>query len=764
MKLVYHIRKKLPLAWMWIGLYLFMCSCSNEMDVYNPVANGDPASVTLTIRTPSSVLPKKSLRATTGTDAENSIDRIKVLVFSQQGSTYFYDYMVDGQEITPNSGTNTTTFTALLTASDQPLKLILVGNYNDAFLHHGPTRGQSEEEVRTALADTFQEVLTEDLPMYGEAELTQLKTDQYNNIAITMLRAVARVEVVDDIDTQFSAPFSMQEVYIFRPNNALRLIPDASAMSGAGTPVTVASIPSGSAREGFLQYALDAGTDPVQATGMYVSESSPVTSSLSDQILTATCVVVGGYYNDDTELSYYRIDFDSGLEGHPFGQILRNYRYIFNIKQVNLRGWETPEDAANNEPSSIVATMQLWNEVTSEMYFSTNDNYLGISSRKIVLDYMEGAKDTVYLQTTVPFTIQPTTEDGKLIGSPIHADGETFVNDFFRLKIEKGESNGKDIYRLLITSLTENRTADSFFGYFQVFTDFWTFDVEVEQLCYKSYYDGQMMRILTVTSLHGDLGTTNGTTTDISGAACRKILDNPANFSPQGVIPISGVVVYDILNSTISSSSSETLYILSKLLEEVDVVHLPAKCTPSEEAAQLINTWVRANINRVLILGMDDARTNATIRKYFTEDGMWYEAFPEDRQESVIYATGTVFEEPGDEAFRLGPFGEVPLGINIGYTDGAMSYNDGYNAETTTPILRATDGTDANWMMTHGVNKELGLIYLGDSKITTSEGDALSQEALSTGTITSTMDILMGNIWAWVAERVFATKEIKLNW
>lgn len=60
------------------------------------------------------------------------------------------------------------------------------------------------------------------------------------------------------------------------------------------------------------------------------------------QLSDATCIVVGGYYDGASELSYYRIDFNPGVEGHPFGQVLRNHKYVFRIKKVTGTGGVMP--------------------------------------------------------------------------------------------------------------------------------------------------------------------------------------------------------------------------------------------------------------------------------------------------------------------------------------------------------------------------------------------------------------------------------------
>lgn len=68
--------------------------------------------------------------------------------------------------------------------------------------------------------------------------------------------------------------------------------------------------------------------------------------------------MVEGYYADSNTPSYYRMDFDPDNNHNAFGQVLRNHKYIFNIKKVSAPGWSTPDDAAHNRSSNIVAEVQ----------------------------------------------------------------------------------------------------------------------------------------------------------------------------------------------------------------------------------------------------------------------------------------------------------------------------------------------------------------------------------------------------------------------
>ncbi|MCD8174098.1 MAG: hypothetical protein LUD76_11720 [Alistipes sp.] len=747
---------------LWLGLAVVagLVSC-NKDDTTEPLQlEPGSALVKLSIHTPSSSVPKAT-RSVADED-EGAVLRIKLAVLELSGGTYRYRYMVDGQQIVQGAAdSQITTFNALLTSSDVPLKIVLVANYNDAFESGEIVEDMAESNFKEWLIDSFSSDIEGELPLYGEISLTQLKADQPNSFSVTMLRAVARVDVNNNIDPEFSDNFRMESVYIYRANDRYNIIPSTSALQTEGKmSVSSATVPGSASVYAAYSKTVESDGDK-SITRTYLSESLPVPNQ-SLQTSTATCVVVGGYFADDTAPSYYRIDFDSGFDGHPFGQVLRNHKYIFNIMQVNGRGWPTPDDAAENEATAITATMQVWDELTSEMWFSGDENYLGISSRKVVMQYFAGSDKAETLQATVPFSIKITDENGDPTGQVVTPDGGTFTTDFYRLEVAKDSSSGDDVWKLLFTATGDNYTEAEFTGGLQVYTDWWTFDIEVVQETYEGMMASRYVRVLTITNLDGDLGTTDGTFTEVSGEAMRRVLENPSNFSPSGQVTIGGIIVYDLKNATITSQSASDMYILEKVLSDVDVVHLPAECTPSPAAAKLITGWHSSKVNNILIVGFDSDNTNSNIKSYVYDledadvgsgSGTW---------ETTSQVTGLERAEDDwqgrTERFFNGPFGAVAETI-MGLSKSTIGYNNGYNDDTTAPLLRVAAGSDVHLMMTHGINITEGVFYCGDSGITSNRGSAMSDAAHTDGMVSSDFDRLMANIWAWIVERTTMVSE-----
>lgn len=88
---------------------------------------------------------------------------------------------------------------------------------------------------------------------------------------------------------------------------------------------------------------------------IYVPECSGKTDDNSQSVF----LIVGGYYNGSSSVTYYRIDlYDPGADpaaatgptaANRF-DLLRNYAYVVDIRQVKGPGYPDPEQAAQAKP------------------------------------------------------------------------------------------------------------------------------------------------------------------------------------------------------------------------------------------------------------------------------------------------------------------------------------------------------------------------------------------------------------------------------
>lgn len=306
------------------------------------------------------------------------------------------------------------------------------------------------------------------------------------------------------------------------------------------------------------------------------------------------------------------MDFDPGLEGHPFGQILRNHRYVFRIRKVTGPGWSDPGLAAVNKATSIVAEIEPWEDFTTEMHFE-GDNYIGLSSRSVTLGYPAGKTDTVDVQATVPYAIQWLDASGSLVGTAVSGVGASLPgNNGFTVSIGRNSGDAETVTRLVFATTGDNRTQSDVTARLRVTAGRWTLDVSVRQESPEKYRK-RFIRVLSVTEV-GSLGTNNPAAA--SGQPLRKILDNAKNFSPSGTVIVGGFSFSEAsrteMQATSAGSGSDIYRNVKNMINTQDVIYLTYNTSISDDLAQVVLAWLQGSPNRVLIVGTDTETTMRT--------------------------------------------------------------------------------------------------------------------------------------------------------
>ena len=365
-----------------------MSGCMSDIDTPTPSPGDNETLVKFNIRTPA---PARPGSRAVDESFENTINNVVVLVAKSNGSGGFnVSQMIRVGNVTQTTAT-TATFSVTLQADPTPTKLMLVTNlaqgmYNmlDAF----QIPGISETDVRTQLNDNFiysiygsPRVMT----MTGDVTLPGIGAESFN-VDIPLMRMTARVDVRRNL-TGGSRSFEPTAVYVRRAQTHSQVFPDLSALDPADpTRVVRASLADPDDSSSNYNYPIDAVDS---STGLfhtvYVPESVEQGSPYG-QLNYAMCLVIAGRYDGSSTESYYRVDFNSGLEGYPFGQVLRNYRYVFDITGVSSPGYGSVEQALANPSSAIRVNVSQWNELYDGFEF------IDPSERKInVLSLGSGA-------------------------------------------------------------------------------------------------------------------------------------------------------------------------------------------------------------------------------------------------------------------------------------------------------------------------------------------------------------------------------------
>ena len=717
---------------------VILIGCTKEIRSEAAGPGIDPsgkASVRFSVNTPQPTLPSAMPRSQTSN--ETSISEIRVFVFEKAGDEYVFSYHVNGTGAVASG--STTQFKALLAGADVPVKLIILANSQEAFLGEMPEAGDSEPQVKKMLNNSYSSNgLQENLPMFGEVILEEgIDASQSYILPVTVLRAVARVDVVKDLNAG-SGEFILAETYVYRANDKIQLIPEE--LTGGDMPkVNAPSVPEGTAHlvDPIAKYVEN---DPGTITQIYIPESFQAVSN-AEKIGTATTVIVGGRYGGEgNPVTYYRADFNSGIEGHPFGQVLRNHRYIFKIKNVSAEGWPTPDEAASHLSSSIIIDVQPWEDFSSEMYLG-NDRF-GVSSREVNMRYTRNREKVLDVESTLTYQIQ-WVENGAGTGNAVSDYDTPIENGNFSARIVRQADDSEYVTHLVLTTLKDNHLGDAISNTLRITAGRWTVDITVKQ-DNSAMYSNKVVSVLSVETV-GNLGV-NMVDPGASGLAMRKVLDT--QFSSTGTIRTGGYSFTRIPNNTnyLGTTNSSNMAVLSRIFGAQDVIYLPYDVIISADVAAMIEKWLKASSHRVLILGTDSDASSKNLRllDYFQNDGTW-------EFTNVASTAGTSYSRAPESAetmeFFDGPFGNVSASAAFGRADATAGYTKAPGNSVTPLIISSVSGNEG--YMFFGVNKTNRVVYDGDAQLFQS-----GQMSNNTGNVTSDLDKLMANLWAWITEQV----------
>lgn len=752
------------------GRYFFICllmycisGCNDEVVMDQSNVN-EYATLVLNIKTPATTIPQPTSRSAQ-TAEETAIENVKVLVFSDVNGdgVYRFNYMVDGTQL-KNGQNGTTRFQVMVQSSAVPLKIYLVANYSDAFVGYNPVFGDDEASVKTSIRRNFtSDGLLTDLPMYGEISVSGLDASTTNNFEVTVLRAIARVDVKTGLSPT-SPAFSLREVYVYRANDQIQIIPDAIASSGT-MRVVAPSVPAGSSL--LMQPVAKSSSVPTDSIGgLYIPESvSPAEDG--EYKLSATTVIVGGVFGEDKVVSYYRADFNSGIEGHPFGQVLRNHLYTFTIKNVSGTGLPSPEEAAKSLASSMTVDVQQWEDFTTGMYF--HDNYLGVSTREIRMPFLPYYTKTVDVDASLNYEMEWV--DSAVPGSVAEA-GVPLSNGYFTATIIRNATESPYLSHIRIESPEYNISDQPVQATLRLTANDTSVDITVIKESF-SQYSRKTIRVLSMGTGYGSLGAFNAVVP--LTLPMRNILD--VNFAPSSnyAVRTGGFFFLTVPASDPSYSNATTpatVASFKKLISNFDVLVMPyANVTSPQVADMLLDEWLVEDSHRVLWVMRDNAVSNVSILARTAQDGegVWenignaFDATAGYRYSSQAdYAYdnaqevkeffngpfGTIDNEPGQQILRAGDI--VSGACLIG--DSAQRY--------VTPLVYSNK-TDYTGYMSIGVNKNRGIVYQGESQFF-QYNVGMSLSAYTNGTLTTTpdangqyyFDVLMANLWTWVTGRV----------
>lgn len=701
---------------------LLWISCSDDAFVSDGIVHGDNnVQVRLTISTPAATVFTRVGNQFRSTDHESAISEIQVLVF-ENGE---YRYRVPGIAI--NNNGSRTTFDARLNASAQPLKLFIVANATAAIAANDPSPGEDELTVKKKIKQNLGvDGINMKFPMFADYSLPGgLNAGQVNNISgVKVLRSIARI----DVQAGTVNNFRLTSVQAYRVNSQIQVLHEGTGLTMISPAVPATS----SATINTLPIAVS-GYESVSQ--LYLPESAVVPEA--DRRTKATCIVVGGIYEGDERPTYYRMDFDPNNENGVFGQILRNHKYIFNIRSVSGSGWFDPDDAAINISSHIDVEIQAWDDNTHDMYFD-GEHHFGVSAREIVLNSKANSMKNIQVNTDITgYIMQWSDAQGNTTG-----EGMTELSnaDFTVQKSNDGK-------QISFTALQDNSQASADkTGYIVVTANRWKVLITIRQR--NGIIAGRMVNLMTFHAGMGDLG--QNILPPLDGGHSRSdglrgILTNKNNFGPSGTVECAGI------NLLLADASRDKLTDDLFAMADIIYVNYMANSQFGSRDAEKVHNWLKASRNRVLIVSYDSYEVSVPLMREIlgsTDHLIWI------RRLGMPFRL--VGKSPENYFTDAGPFskkyGAVPADFSLRNYDSYHGEVGPGSAAGIFPILTGPgDGTNQGIVL--GVDFNRRIIYWGDTDLgNTGSGFMGSSEnriTNTTGEITNNASKLLANVMAW---------------
>lgn len=425
---------RLHLYTLFIFAMVALLGCSDERISEKDKGGLTSNQIRLIVQIPSTAVPKNAMLKSGQTAAELRVNEIQVLVFENG----LYAYKSDGANI--DQSANTATFVARVRSTAVPTTLFIIANASSEVNASEPVIGAPINEVRTLFNMPYTtSSITSNFPMWGSYTFPSGISNTPLDITtpISLLRTFARVDVSI---APTASNFSLETVQVFRAASNMQLIPNSP---NTELSVTSPSIPAGTVFN-INTTAVNATSPTLSQAQVYLPESAAPT--LANQVSQATCVVVGGRYNNSATRRFYRLDFNPQLPNHPLGQILRNNRYEFDISEVSADGYNTALEAANNPSSNMNFELVIWpGDQINYMYFD-NFDYFGLSDMDIGLGGTVNYTKQIDIATNLSGYALRFGTDG--------AWQQTLDNGVFRVTRTNGDQT------LVVTALTNNFTSN----------------------------------------------------------------------------------------------------------------------------------------------------------------------------------------------------------------------------------------------------------------------------------------------------------------
>lgn len=416
------LKQRMIRGWMIGGLMMltlpwWLVGCLHEE---YPSTKGSKEELSLVLKIPL----EPSVRGTRA-DGENEqrADHLRFVVFkqvtvgAQTEEQYAYEAEVTKRKDVLVDGEATIYLNLQVAIADEESKFRVVALVNSYQEDKGVVGMSKEVFLKRFLCHLPEKWPTEGaIPMWGETAhlITFNAKNMVYDTSIKLMRALARV----DVGLNFSSTtegaevaegldnFKLSSVRVYRSFKTGYMAPMKEHVGEMGENNPIALSPSvdlswerrKDAEPLVYSYEEGGGVDQV-IREIYIPEA-PKGETLDD----AVCLVIGGFFKGSATPTYYRADFAEYRAGEmqveAYKDVLRNNRYLFNIRRVSSPGFETPEEALNSIPVDMELEVKAW-EIGAYDFEVNGDHFFGLDRKVAYVGPEAEMTDTIRYRTNL---------------------------------------------------------------------------------------------------------------------------------------------------------------------------------------------------------------------------------------------------------------------------------------------------------------------------------------------------------------------------
>ncbi|MCL2501806.1 MAG: hypothetical protein FWE99_01585 [Bacteroidales bacterium] len=397
-----------------LSLFFATGSCVIDHDIDNPNPKGGDKNVMLKVSVPHAGFQNPDTRAM-GVTEENMIETLDILAFKVDGGSETYQYWAQAsKETTHVEGAFYQSFSAMLREQRHQQRFVIITNAHAKVME---LLGQadwsnvdkeimlSRLEIQLGSGNGWNATGPANftaIPMWGQSEPKVIEGATTTLGTISLLRMVAKIDVQVDVDNHpaLASTFKFKSVHVYNTNTSGRIVPKpGTEYVGTDMIAKKASLPAFVHTEAeplvYTDFSSPGSPNVAMKGAIYLFETA---AQNAGNMLEETCIVVGGVYGNDTQISYYRLDFMS-VNGSSHLDILRNHKYTFTIVTVKGRGYSTANEAFHAKSFNMEANMLVWDEGEIRNIVFNGQYMLGVSCGRF--EFNEEAHDITETDNTL---------------------------------------------------------------------------------------------------------------------------------------------------------------------------------------------------------------------------------------------------------------------------------------------------------------------------------------------------------------------------